>query len=50
LKITRAEIGKNTYGTDLFYLSGTWEGTVSFNSLSVRKNAVLKLINVGFVK
>jgi len=50
LNITRAEIGKNMYDTELFYITGSWEGTVLVNSLSVRKNAVLKLINVGFVK
>jgi hypothetical protein len=50
LNITRAEMGKNMYDTDLFYITGTWEGTVLVNNLTVKKNAVLKLINVGFVK
>ena len=50
LNISKALMDKDTYGNDQIIISGTWEGTVLVNSLSVRKNAVLKLINVGFSK
>jgi hypothetical protein len=50
LNITKAEIGEGAYGAELFFVSGSWEGTVFYNNLSVKRNAVLKLINVGFVE
>jgi len=48
LSITKAEMGKDTYGGDALIVSGTWSGAMFMDNPNNQRNGLVKLINVPF--